>query len=179
MSQNTESARIPLYDNIKFAMVTLVVVGHFADKFTQNSATCRSIFLFIYTFHMPMMLFVAGAFYKNSRNTSKILFYICSGFAVKIAYSCVYLICNHKTDFSLLSDSGLPWFMFALAAFQFLMYIFRNTNKVFLLAAFVTLACFVGYDTSIGDYLYLSRIIVFFPFYLLGTMLPPRKLYRS
>lgn len=32
------------------------------------------------------------------------------------------------------------------------------------------LACFVGYDQTIGDFLYLSRIIIFLPFFLLGLV---------
>jgi fucose 4-O-acetylase-like acetyltransferase len=152
-----------------------MVVGHFADSFTQNRGICRSIYLFIYAFHMPVMLAVSGFFYKNSRNTSKVLFYIGSGFALKIAIACLNIICDGETAFSLLSDQGIPWFMFVLAIYQILMYIFRNINKVYLLAFFVILACFIGYDTSTGDYLYLSRSIIFFPFYLLGTMLSPQK----
>lgn len=168
--------RVALYDNIKFIMISLMVVGHFADVFTKSSGVCRSIYLFIYAFHMPMMIFISGLFYTNKRNISKIIFYTCSGFALKVSFSIVYLICNHRTSFSLLSDEGIPWFMFVLAGYQILMYIFKNTNKIFLLVFCIILACFVGYDATIGDYLYLSRMIVFFPFYLLGTMLSPQKI---
>ena len=46
-----------------------------------------------------------------------------------------------------------------------------DENKKYILVFSVVLACFTGYDKSIGDFLYSSRAIVFFPFYLLGTML--------
>lgn len=169
--------RVALYDNIKFIMITLMVVGHFADVFTENSGVCQSIYLFIYAFHMPMMIFVSGLFYTNRQNIPKIMFYICSGFALKVSLSIVDLICSRSsTSFSLLTDAWIPWFMFVLASYQILMYIFKNINKVFLLIFCIILACFVGYDTTVGDYLYLSRMIVFFPFYLLGTMLSPKKI---
>ncbi|SEW36871.1 hypothetical protein SAMN05216413_2512 [Ruminococcaceae bacterium KH2T8] len=66
--------------------------------------------------------------------------------------------------------------MFALAAFQLLMYLSESVNKLFLLVFSVILACFIGYDKSISDYLYLSRIVVFFPYFLLGTMVDHRSI---
>ena len=42
--------RIVLWDNIKFILITLVVIGHLADEFTINSNAYKSIFLFIYSF---------------------------------------------------------------------------------------------------------------------------------
>lgn len=42
--------RIALWDNLKFFLVTCVVIGHFADQFTDVSNIYDSIFLFIYLF---------------------------------------------------------------------------------------------------------------------------------
>ena len=42
--------RIALWDNLKFFLVTCVVIGHFADQFTDVSKIYDSIFLFIYSF---------------------------------------------------------------------------------------------------------------------------------
>lgn len=60
--------------------------------------------------------------------------------------------------------------MFALAAFYVIGYALRYQNKLLILGFSTLIACFVGFDKAIGDYLYLSRIIVFFPFFWLGTM---------
>ena len=38
--------RIALWDNLKFFLVTCVVIGHFADQFTDVSYVYDSIFLF-------------------------------------------------------------------------------------------------------------------------------------
>ena len=61
--------------------------------------------------------------------------------------------------------------MFALAAYIIILKVIENQNKVYILVSTIVLACFVGYDQTIGDYLYLSRIIVFFPFFLSGVIL--------
>ena len=49
-------------------------------------------------------------------------------------------------------------------------YLLRNQNKKFIFLFSIMLACFVGYDQTIGDFLYLSRIIIFLPFFLLGLV---------
>ena len=46
--------RIYIFDNLKFILMALVVVGHFADAGIAVSETYRSLFVFIYSFHMPL-----------------------------------------------------------------------------------------------------------------------------
>lgn len=68
--------------------------------------------------------------------------------------------------------------MFVLAIYTVITYLIRNENKKYILVSSIILACFVGYDKSIGDFLYLSRSIVFFPFYLLGTMVKSEDIIK-
>ncbi len=168
--------RIYLWDNIKFILILLVVVGHFIDPFTAESSVCRSIFLFMYAFHMPLFLFISGLFHKDKEIAEKCIFYISLGFVCKILLFLVVKVFGDNVSFALLSDGGIPWFIFVLAGCSALTYALRNQNKFYILLAFFVLALFVGYDKTVGDYLYLSRFIVFYPFYLLGNMLSPEKI---
>lgn len=163
--------RTALWDSIKFFLITAVVVGHLTDWFTEQSGFARSVFLFIYSFHMPMFFFISGLFHNNRNISRKCLFYISAGFALKLLNGQFSALTGGSFYFSLLSDGGIPWFMFALAAFSALAYWLRSFNKWYLLGVSVVLSCMAGYDASLGDYLYLSRIVVFFPFYLLGVIL--------
>lgn len=168
--------RIALWDNLKFVLITLVVVGHFADVFTNVSDTCKSIFAFIYAFHMPLFLFLNGLFYKSADILRKCLFYISAGYLLKIVSAVIIYFCGSRMSFSLLSDAGMPWYMFVFAMCTAITYLLRNQNKGYILFFSILLACVVGYDQSIGDFLYLSRLIVFFPFFYLGTMINPQKI---
>ena len=172
----TMKKRVALWDNIKFAMIILMVIGHFVDVFAEQSHTFRSIYLFIYSFHMPMMIFVSGLFYSKKNTSQKVIFYISCGYLLKIILSLYKLIFLHEAFFSLLADSGIPWFMFVLALYNIFMYFTENISKKYLLIASVVLACFCGYDTSIGDYLYISRFVNFLPFYLAGTIVDSNKI---
>ena len=164
--------RIALWDNLKFFLVTCVVIGHFADQFTNVSKIYDSIFLFIYSFHIPLFIFIAGLMFKNRNITAKAIFYISIGFSYKIVSAIVErLLGTVKVEFFLLWDGGLSWFMFALAAYIVILKIIEKQNKEYILVFSIVLACFVGYDPGIGDFLYLSRIIIFFPFFLSGVLL--------
>ena len=164
--------RIALWDNLKFILITLVVIGHLADEFTAKSDVYKSVFLFIYTFHMPLFIFISGLFHSEKNIVKKCIFYCSIGFLYKII-TLIFdrLSGNGNVSFSLLSDGGISWFMFVLAIYTIISYVIKDENKKYILVFSVVLACFTGYDKSIGDFLYLSRAIVFFPFYLLGTML--------
>lgn len=171
---NSNSDRIPLWDNIKGLMIILVVVGHIADF--NYTGTYKSIFLFIYSFHMPMMFFVSGLFFHSKNLKRKILYFISIGFASKIlVWITLYIVSGEAPGFLLLSDSFLPWFMFVLAEYLALMNLLKKVNQWFLFFGAILLVCLVGYDSAVGDYLYLSRMLVFFPFYLMGFILREKK----
>ena len=65
MDESSLIERVALWDNLKFLLVTCVVIGHFADQFTDVSLIYDSIFLFIYSFHIPLFIFISGIFYKK------------------------------------------------------------------------------------------------------------------
>lgn len=172
-----DNNRIAIYDNVKFFLMVLVVVGHFVDPYVNESAGYRSIFIFIYSFHMPLFFFISGQFHRNRNILSKVIAFVSIGFAQKIYFVMADVIINkHSPSFDLLSDAGIPWYMFTLAVFIVLSYVLRDFNKKFILCAFVILALFVGYDQNVGDYLYISRIIVLYPYYVLGEMIDRNKI---
>ena len=48
--------RIALWDNLKFFLVTCVVIGHFADRFTDASNIYDSIFYLSFSTQPPLTL---------------------------------------------------------------------------------------------------------------------------
>ncbi len=167
-----KNRRVCLFDNLKFFLILTVVIGHFADVGTAVSPFYRSIFLFIYTFHMPLFLYLSGLFHKNRSILQKTVTYILLGYLSKLLIWLTRLIFFGVNEFEFFSDSGLPWYMFVLAMFIPVSYLLRKVDKTILLVVSVIIACIIGYFDFIGDFLYLSRFFVFYPFYLLGQMTP-------
>lgn len=165
-----QNRRLYYFDNVKAFLIISVVIGHFIDISTNTSHVYRCIFGFIYTFHMPLFIFISGLFHKDDRIFQKALTDIIIGFILKIFIFTLTLGPIRKASFQLFSGGGVPWFMFTLAVYEVLAFSLRNIDKKFLFIVFFVIGCFVGYDSSISDFLYLSRIFVFFPFYILGLI---------
>ena len=167
--------RIPLWDNLKFYLIVLVVIGHFAEA-AGTSHLLRSVFLFIYAFHMPAFFFVSGLFHSNRNIAPKVASFLALYILMKAIIYLELLLMGKKPSFSLFSESGIPWFMFAMAVFTLLRFLFRNVEPRFLLIFSLLSASFAGYDPAVGDTFVLSRILVFFPFYLLGSIIDHERL---
>ena len=170
--------RIYLWDNIKFILIFLVVLGHFADFHTATSLNMRRLFFYIYIFHMPLFIFISGLFSKktiNEKKYKKIFEYLILYVAMKILFFIVNLILKGNTTLTLFTESGLPWFVLALVWFHLITIFTKKVEPKYLIIISIIMACFIGYDASISDLFVISRTIVYYPFFLLGYYLEPIK----
>ena len=171
---NSKTPRIYFYDNLKFILITLVVVGHFI-QFFLNYDVLKGLFIFIYSFHMPLFIFVTGFFAKkiidapNDKRLNKILSYLILYFGYKIILFLVFKYgLNQPSEFYLFSEMETPWYLLACAVWIGIVGLLKNVKPLYLFVFSVIMCLFSGYDNSIGDLFCLSRVIVFFPFFLLG-----------
>lgn len=174
IKKNTK--RIYKWDNLKCFLIVMVVVGHFVNQYAPISNTMKSISLFIYSFHMPLFIFLSGLLQKrwdirHPFRWDKPIYYIMIGYALKICIYGIKVLFHQEAVFQWFEDTGIPWYMFAMAAFMVIAYLIKELPLWFVLPISVMAACLAGYDIKIGSFLYLSRIIVFFPFYYTGYRL--------
>jgi len=177
-----KAGRIVLYDNLKGILILLVVIGHIVEPYVEKSHILKALWIFIYSFHMPLFLFISGLLHKQYKsddklNRNRIYAMLICGYMMKVLIGLVQILFSGRETmpFRLLSESGVPWFLFVLATYELLVYFLRGINPAVILTGAVLLSIFVGYDNSVGDYLVLSRTIVFFPFYLFGYFLKPER----
>lgn len=165
--------RLYKFDNLKFLLILLVVIGHFSDLYVSNYSNMRSIFIFIYSFHMPLFLFITGLFQKRITNfrdipIQKIIFYV---FLIYFMKFLLFFVCSFfgiDESFGLLSGNEVYWYLSVVIFYILLTPFIEKINFWCLFIFSIVLGLFVGYDTTISDFMYLSRAVVFFPFYLLG-----------
>ncbi len=161
-----QKERIKYFDNIKGLLIILVVFSHFLYEF-QDNILLNNILKSIYFFHMPIFIFVSGYFSKNSskNNLLKLLFYYIVGNTILMWFS--FLM--YKTPFSLIEPYYSYWYLIALIFYRkFISYV---KDIKFILPISIFVAFIVGYFNEINNVLALSRIICFFPFFLLGYKL--------
>lgn len=179
-----EDGRIAKWDNLKFLMILFVVIGHTIYYFYGSSDVGKGSYLFLYTFHMPVFVFITGLFAKR-----KIQQYRCE---IIIQYLFIYLFmkflevvgkiltqskglgihhlwANGGTiKFRLFWSDGPEWYALAMAVFFLLTMLLKDFNRlsVFLIALFV--GCIGGLDSHMGNHFASMRILTFYPVFLAG-----------
>ena len=169
-----KKGRIYYFDNLKFILIFFVVTAHFIELCKKSTDIVKTIILFIYSFHMPLFVFVTGMFAKKQiekKEKGKIVLLVFFSIFFSFTLFLIRRIIYHDNMyFSLYKVNSAPWYIFAMAVWYAVTMGFSNFNKKYILIFSIFLALIVGYDPKIGDLFSLSRIIVFYPFFLLGFL---------
>ena len=164
VSRNTK--RIYKWDNLKCFLIVMVVIGHFVNQYAPISNTMKSLSLFIYSFHMPLFIFLSGLLQKKwgARHPfrwDKPIYYIMIGYTLKFCIYGIKLLFHQEAVFQWFEDTGIPWYMFAMAAFMLMTYLLRELPLWFVMPISIMIACLAGYDTNIGSF---QGLLYFFLF---------------
>ncbi len=181
MSEKISTPRIAKWDNAKAFLMLLVVFGHALTPYTDRGGYMHAVCLFLYSFHMPLFMFLSGLFSKSTVNSKpfryeKVVSFFLLFFVMRITNYFILLLLGRNPSFPLLSENGTPWYIFVFAVFILIARVLRNLPKTTVLIVSVVLSLLVGYLDFIGNVLMLSRIFTFFPSFWLGYMLSPEKL---
>ena len=158
------------YDNLRFLLIALVVLGHLLEV-ASTFPHKQVIYTVIYSFHMPAFLFLSGMFARFDR--VKWLFGLCLPY---LALQSLYIFFARQ-----MYGPGLPlqfsqpywllWYLFALAVYTLMLPVYDLSSpggRAAMTAAAFLLAVLAGFDQSIGYPWSASRILVFQPWFLLG-----------
>ncbi len=173
--------RIQKWDLLKAFLMFCVVLGHFADVHTGTSEFAQSLYLLLYTFHMPLFIFISGLFSKkmvNEKQWDKMLGYLVLYFFLKLVKFIYDAVFDQCFTFRVFGETGIAWFMFALFAFAVITVFTSKYKPACVLVFSILLSLFAGYDNEIGSTFVLSRIIVLYPFYYAGYCIDPKKLVK-
>ncbi len=197
-----KSERVAKWDNLKVIMIFCVVLGHTLYEFIgKGTGTAKGIYLFIYTFHMPVFIFLTGMFAKNTivkkrydRVVEYLFIYLIMKFLDHLGrcltsrtrkadfFSPAYLkeiregLFSANKGFHLFWEDGPAWFALAVAVFLFLTIQLREMDARIVMTAAVLLGCLAGLDNHLGDHLASARICTFYPVFLMGYYTDPLKM---
>lgn len=176
--------RVFLYDNLKFILMLLVVIGHFAMMYVETSEFFLKMVVFIYFFHMPAFIFISGLFSKravNDKDTTikRVRYFLIIYVVLKILFCLQVYLLQHKFELNLLVADSLPWFMLLMAYFYGITYLLRDVDGKLVLVISITLGCVAGYFDFINDFLCLSRTIVYYPFFYLGYLMDRNEIVEK
>lgn len=172
--------------NAKFLLILFVVIANCIEPLIQQSAVFHSLYLGIYTFHIPMFVFVTGYFSKNFRldvtgiKSLQMIFYHYLIF--QSLYSLLDALAFHAPGvrYSFFIPYSLLWFLFSHFCWRLLLLLFIKMQHPLVVS--VILGILVGYAPFSGTMLSFSRTLVFFPFFLAGYYfhldMIPKQIFR-
>ncbi len=181
MSSDTAGkARNYYLDNLKFILVIFVVIGHFALQLGQVNGI-KYMVHFIYLFHMPCFIFVNGFLAKRMNaggklRVDKIMVIFLMYLIFKAGDVLLDSLFGRQVDLELFKDSTAPWYLLALCIWYLSVPFLERIRPAFLIAGSLCLGVLAGYLNCIDNVFALSRVFVFFPFFIIGFCLQGKTL---
>lgn len=164
------------FDNAKILLIFLVVFGHMIQPFISGSHNINTLYIWVYTFHMPAFIFLAGFFAKGSGNRKYII-----NLAKKLLLPYIIFQLLYTGYYFFIGKEGWQsgmfyphwslWFLFSLFSWHVLLSWFKKIPALWSIMIAIVVGLIVGYFGEIGHTFSLSRTFVFFPYFLIGYFL--------
>ncbi len=167
---SVETSRNNHLDALRGAGILLVVFGHMIEQPSAGSPVLQSIYVGIYSFHMPLFVFLSGIFARErleGRDYSKIVWTLVLPLVV---FQLAYIGMSRLTGwyaYSLFTPYWLLWFIASMIFWRLLLPLFASPAG---LAVAIAISVAAGYDDGIGYTLSVSRTLYFLPFFVLGHL---------
>ena len=164
------STREPYFDNLKFVLIVFMVIGHFAFENRSNpflNGLCNAI----YSFHMPLFIFISGYFSKSIQSQRKT-----DITSLLWPYLIFEIIHYAFTRFTGLGKGHLQftyptyqnWYLLSLFTWRLIIPYFQFFNKRINLVLVVFMAIGAGFVQNFNEFLSLYRSIYLLPFFVIG-----------
>jgi fucose 4-O-acetylase-like acetyltransferase len=171
-SSRPSPSRDPYYDNVKFLAVVLVVLGH-AWYSLADSRLSAAAHLFVYTFHMPVFIVIAGFFSRRFATTRSKVRRLVLGLGVPyLIFEAAYPLYTHVVHddrfiWSPLSPYWIMWFLPALFVWRLSTPLWQQLRRPLVVAVAASLA---SGAMQLPDQV-ATRVLGFLPFFVIGLLL--------
>ena len=174
--EKSVNVRNAYWDNLKGILILLVVCGHLCERYISDSDLLKHIWILIYSFHMPLFIFVNGYFARKSskppeKKSLKMLKYY-------LLMQVLFMFGNHfilgkEFEVSVLaSPAYCCWYLlFLVYAYLFIKFMPDEREKVAKWLIYsVGLSLLIGFDVSVGHTYGVGRTFYFLPYFICGAL---------
>lgn len=160
--------------NLRFLLIVCVFIGNAIEPLITRMEGIHSLYMWIFTFHMPLFVFVTGYFAKSNLSGEagrKVLLQIAFQYVI---FQSIYSLLDvtvfqvNHIHHSFFAPYLLLWFLASHIGWRLLLLMMRKCTPVQQLAISITLGVVVGYLQIDGAWLSVSRTFVFLPFFIAG-----------
>ncbi|MFA1551626.1 acyltransferase family protein [Actinomadura chokoriensis] len=160
------------FDNVKFFLIMLVVLGHCWEVFRNDSHAVNAVYSLVYAFHMPAFVFVSGYFSRGfMKSTEKFRVVFPTLIVPYVIFDVLYrmqLVIIRGNEFrlhELFRPQFLMWFLVALVLWRLSAPLWSHLRHP--VAVSVAL-CLVAGSWSFNSDSTLCRAAGLLPFFVLG-----------
>lgn len=167
--------------NLRFLLITTVFLGNIIEPLISQYVSVKTLYLWIFSFHMPLFVFVTGYFARNSlagEQGKKMLQQITLQYIIfQTLYSIMDVFVFHVEGIrhSFFLPYLLCWFLLSHLCWRLLLIAFLHLKVKRPVLVAVALAVLIGYGGFNGGFLSLSRTFVYLPFFIIGYSFPYEK----
>ncbi len=168
--------------NLRFLLIVCVVAGNMLEPLVRHSAMAEGIFLWIFSFHMPLFVLVTGFFARSNlhgRTGQRVLHTILLQY---ILFQSLYSLLDmtfFRVDgvvHSFFAPYLLLWFLAGHAFWRLLAIALHRLSLPLQLTIAILLGLLAGCLPLDGVWLAISRTLIYFPFFMIGYSLNVSKL---
>ena len=167
-------------DGLKFLLIVLVTIGHFSEPYRYTHSIIGAGYSAIYLFHMPLFILLSGYFSKHiTFGKIKKSFYATWEAYLVMALACIVL--SSHSWYSLIIPSSSYWYLIALIVWKIVYYLLGkilHKNSVILLLSIAMVPISMLLINKHNEVLSIMRVICFFPFFIIGTMLSESSIQK-
>lgn len=169
--------RDSFFDNAKFILIFLVVFGHIISPYRADDEWLVSIYHFIFIFHMPAFILLAGHFSTNFQKkgyyvkiiTRLLIPYLILQTLYTLFYSKLYASPEYSLQY--FTPRWAMWFLLSMIAWKLLLPLFGKMKARYSIPIAFVLGIGIGFIEISERFLSLDRTFYFFPFFLIGYYL--------
>jgi fucose 4-O-acetylase-like acetyltransferase len=159
-----------LFDNLKAILIILVVWGHILTSMKEEHVIIKSIYIFLFFFHMPAMVFISGYFSKKLekiRNNAFVTILIPYLILNSVNYVFkIFILKEEFYAFRFFNPNWGLWYLLTLFLWKFFLKDFIKIRLLLPLSLIVALVS--GFSNEFSEYMALGRFVCFLPFFLAG-----------
>lgn len=155
------------FDNFRALLIIAVVIGHFLGPVAGQYEAVACIRKLIFLFHMPAFVFVSGYFARRNDWVKLVKTILIPYLLLQIIFYFLYnYLWGVSKPFSFLRPGYMLWFLLCLFVWRILV---DEVSRIRGILPFLfIIGVLAGFYSEVGRGLSLSRMIVFFPYFLLG-----------
>lgn len=173
-SRMVQTKRDAYFDNVRLFLMFVVVMCHGLERIRGTSYIIIAVHEMFLSFVMPLFVFLTGFFAKGMANESspkrmRIINIIC-------LYVIVQFVKNIIGGYdSFLKPTYGNWFLIGLCFWYIVLPFFKKIKPFIGIGLSIIVGVLIGIDSYANTVLQLSRVVCFFPFFLMGFYFPKEQ----